>query len=162
MLRNCQGSQVSSFDFTILYTLLPHDLIKAKELSLVKLCFNRESKTYLCTSDMPRNFSNKKYDSYICWTCTELCETWKIYVQFDGMVYEQVLGDSYGHKLCSTYSQLISILLRGDFMANLQQSKRFDLIDKFNDISRYLDDIFTINTPKLMNIFPIFIQENFS
>ena len=50
-LRNFQGSQVSSFDFSTLYTSLPHDLIKEKVLSLVKWCFNRESKTYLCTSD---------------------------------------------------------------------------------------------------------------
>ena len=50
-LRNFQGSQVSSFDFSTLYTSLPHDLIKAKVLSLVKWCFNRESKTYICTSD---------------------------------------------------------------------------------------------------------------
>ena len=45
-LRNFQGSQVSSFDFSTLYTSLPHDLIKEKVLSLVKWCFNRESKTY--------------------------------------------------------------------------------------------------------------------
>ena len=50
-LRNFRGSQVSSFDFSTLYTSLPHDLIKAKVLSLVNWCFNRESKTYLCTSD---------------------------------------------------------------------------------------------------------------
>ena len=50
-LRNFRGSQVSSFDFSTLYTSLPHDLIKAKVLSLVNWCFTRESKTYLCTSD---------------------------------------------------------------------------------------------------------------
>ena len=50
-LRNFQGSQVSSFDFSTLYISLPHDLIKAKVLSLVNLCFNRESMTYFCTSD---------------------------------------------------------------------------------------------------------------
>ena len=49
-MRNFQGSQVSSFDFSTLYTSLPHDLIKAKVLSLVNWCFNRESKSYLCTS----------------------------------------------------------------------------------------------------------------
>ena len=49
-LRNFRGSQVSSFDFSTSYTSLPHDLIKAKVLSLVNWCFNRESKTYLCTS----------------------------------------------------------------------------------------------------------------
>ena len=41
-LRNFQGSQLSSFDFSTLYTSLPHDLIKAKVLSLVNRCFNRE------------------------------------------------------------------------------------------------------------------------
>ena len=41
---------LNSFDFSTLYTSLPHDLIKAKVLSLVNWCFNRESKTYLCTS----------------------------------------------------------------------------------------------------------------
>ena len=40
-----------------------------------------------------------KYDSYTCWTCTELCEALTflmeniyIYVQFDGMVYQQIVG----------------------------------------------------------------------
>ena len=58
-LRNFQGSQVSSFDFSTLYTSLPHDLIKAKVLSLVTWCFNRESKTYLCTAEKAGFFSNK-------------------------------------------------------------------------------------------------------
>ena len=49
-LRNIQGSQVSTFDFSTLYTSLLHDLIIEKVLFLVKWCFNRESKTYLCTS----------------------------------------------------------------------------------------------------------------
>ena len=31
------------------------------------------------------------------------------------------------------------------FMSNMQKSKRFDLIDKFNNTSRYLGDIFTID-----------------
>ena len=45
LLRNFQGSQVSSLDFPTLFTSMPHDLIKAKVLSLVNLCFNRESKS---------------------------------------------------------------------------------------------------------------------
>ena len=50
-LRDFQGSQVSSFDFSTLYTSLPLHLNKAKVLPLVNFCFNRESKTYLCSSD---------------------------------------------------------------------------------------------------------------
>ena len=96
-LRTFNGSKVSSFDFSTLYTSLPYDLIKAKVLSFVKWCFDRESKTYLCTSAKAGFFSNKKYDWHACWTCTELCEPFtflmeNIYVQFDGMVNQQIVG----------------------------------------------------------------------
>ena len=48
--------------------------------------------------------------------------------------------------------------------SNLQKSKRFDLIDKFNDTSRYLDDIFTIDNPAfaehILDIYPRELQVN--
>ena len=49
-------------------------------------------------------------------------------------------------------------------MSNLHKSKQHDLIDMFNDTSRYLDDIFTIDNPEFekKNIFRIYIQRNFS
>ena len=49
-------------------------------------------------------------------------------------------------------------------MSNLQKSERFDLKDKFNDISRYLDDIFTIDNPEfaehIPDIYPRELQLN--
>ena len=84
-------------------------------LPLVNWCFNRESKTYLCTSDKAGIFSNKKYDSYKCWTCAELCEAFtllmeNIYVQWrHGLSTNS--GDSNGHKLCSIHSGFVFILL---------------------------------------------------
>ena len=81
-------------------------------------CFARiaTSKTYLCTSDKAGFFSNKKYDSYKCWTCAELCEAFtflmeNIYVQFGRHGLSTNSGDSYGHKLCSTHSGFVFILL---------------------------------------------------
>ena len=49
-------------------------------------------------------------------------------------------------------------------MPNLQKSKRVDLIDKFNDTCRYLDDIFTIYNPEfsehISDIYPRELQLN--
>ena len=49
-------------------------------------------------------------------------------------------------------------------MSDLQKSKRFDLIDMFNDTSRYLDDIFTIDNPEfekhISDIYPAELQLN--
>ena len=58
-LCNLQGAQVSSFDLSTLNVSLPHALIKAKVLSLVNWCFNRESKSYICTSDEAGFFATK-------------------------------------------------------------------------------------------------------
>ena len=83
-LRNFQGSQVSSFDFSTLNTSLPHDLIKAKVLSLVKWCFDRESKTYLCTSakagfSPTRNMTRMQVGLALSYVKL-LLSSWKIYM----------------------------------------------------------------------------------
>ena len=39
-------------------------------------------------------------------------------------------------------------------MSNLHKSKRYDLIDMFNDTSRYLDDIFTLDNPEFEKHIP--------
>ena len=49
---------------------------------------------------------------------------------------------------------LLVLFFLWDFMSNLPKSKRFDLIDKFNDTSRYLDDIFTIDNPEFAEYIP--------
>ena len=51
-----------------------------------------------------------------------------------------------------------------DFMSNLHKSKQYDLIDMFNDTSRYLGDIFTIDNPEfekhIPDIYPTELQLN--
>ena len=155
----CETFRVLKYLLSISLLSLPYDLINEKVLSLVKWCFNRESKTYLCTSDKGGFFSNKKYDSYSCWTCTELCEAFtflmeNIHVQFDGMVYQQIVGIPMGTNCAPLIADLFLYCYERDFMSNLQKSKWFDLIDKFNDTSRYLDDIFTIDNPAFAEHIP--------
>ena len=49
-------------------------------------------------------------------------------------------------------------------MSNLHKYKQYDLIDMFNDTSRYLDDIFTIDNPEFVkhipDIYPTLLQLN--
>ena len=46
-------------------------------------------------------------------------------------------------------------------MSNIHKSKQYDLIDMFNDIYRYLDDIFTIDNPEFEKYFPDIYQTKF-
>ena len=147
-LRNFQGSQVSSFDVSTLYTSLQHDLIKAKVLSLVNWCFNRESRSYLCTSLKAGFFCNKKYDSYKCWSCAKLCEA------FTFLIENIYVAIPIGTNCAPLLADLFLYCYERDFISDLHKCKRHDLIDMFNDTSRYLDDIFTIDKPEFEKYIP--------
>ena len=77
-----------------------------------------------------------------------------IYVQFDGMIYQQIVGIPMGTNCASLIADLFLYCYERDFISNLQKSKRFDLIDKFNDVSRYIDDMFIIDNPDFAEHIP--------
>ena len=87
-----------------------------------------------------------------------------IYVQFGDMVYQQIVGIPMGTNCAPLIADLFLYCYERDFMSNLQKSKWLVLIDKFNDTSRYLDDIFTIDNPEfaehIPDIYPRELQFN--
>ena len=86
---------------------------------------------------------------------TFLMENIYVYVQFDGMVYKQIVGIfPTGTNCAPLIADLFLYCYEGNLMSNLQKSKRFDLINKFNDTSRYLDDIFAIDNPEFAEHIP--------
>ena len=70
------------------------------------------------------------------------------------MVYQQIVGIPLDTYCAPLIADLFLYFYERDFMSNLQKSKQFDLIDKFNDNSRYLDDIFTIDNPEVAEHIP--------
>ena len=59
-----------------------------------------------------------------------------MYVQFDGMVYQQIVGIPMGTNCAPLIADLLFYCYEKDFMSNLQKSKWFDLID--SQVQRYL------------------------
>ena len=83
-----------------------------------------------------------------------------MYVQFDDMVYQQKVGIPMGTKCAPLIADLFLYCYERNFMSDLHKSKRHDLIDIFNDTSRYLDDIFTIDNPEFEKYIPdIYLTE---
>ena len=79
------------------------------------------------------------------------------------MVYQQIVGISMGTNFAPIILAVWFLYCyeRG-FVSDLHQSKRFNLIDKFNDTSRHFDDKFSIDNPgfekDLPNIYPTELQ----
>ena len=83
------------------------------------------------------------------------------------MVNQQIVGIPMDTNCAPLIADLFCFLfcfVMKDFMSNLHKSKRHDLIDMFNDTSRYLDDLFTIDNPEfekhIPDIYPTELQLN--
>ena len=87
-----------------------------------------------------------------------------IYVQFEGMVYQQIEGLPMGTNCAPLIADLFLYSYERDFMSNLHKSKQYDLINMLNDTSWYLDDILSIDNPEfekhIPDIYPTELQLN--
>ena len=70
------------------------------------------------------------------------------------MFYQQIAGLSMRTYAAPLIADIFLYCYERDFMSNLKNHKRFDLIDKFDDTSRYLDDIFTIGNRQFAEHIP--------
>ena len=79
-------------------------------------------------------------------------------------LYQQIVGIPMGTNCAPLIPDLFLYCYERDFMSNLQKSNRFDLIEKFNDTSRYLKDLLTIDYPAfaehISDIYPRELQLN--
>ena len=71
-----QATSLSTYDFSTLYTTLPHNLIKEKLLYLIERTFyKKEGELYLACNDKKAFFTSKDhYKGYQLWSCQNVCD----------------------------------------------------------------------------------------
>ena len=70
-MRPCS---LSTYDFSTLYTTLPHNLIKDKLIDLIESTFQREGSPYLACSDRNAFFTSENPKKYHAWWCQNVCD----------------------------------------------------------------------------------------
>ena len=63
--RDFNATSLSTYDFSTLYTTLPHYLIKDKLIDLIERSFNREGSPYLACNDRNAFFTSEKNNKNI-------------------------------------------------------------------------------------------------
>ena len=71
-----QATSLSTYDFSTLYTTLPHNLIKEKLIDLIERTFyKKEGKLYIACNDKKAFFTSKDhYKGYHLWSFRNVCE----------------------------------------------------------------------------------------
>ena len=84
--------------------------------------------------------------NYTCnlWSCKKVCEALtflfdNIYIRFGSKLYRQIVGNFMGTNCAPLVADLF--LFCYDFMLSLSEDNLADVIEAFNSISRYLEDL---------------------
>ena len=155
----------------ILYTTLPHNLIKEKLLDLIEWTFyKKEGKLYLACNNKKAFFtSTDHYRGYHLWSCQNVCDALSflldnIYIRFGTRLYRQIVGIPMGTNCAPLVADLFLFCFERDFMKNLSSDNQADVIKAINLTSRYLDDLLNIDNPyfegMVNQIYPSELQLN--
>ena len=72
--RDFNATSLSTYDFSTLYTTLPHNLIKDKLIDLIERTLQREGSPYLACNDRNAFFNSEKPKKYHAWSCQNVCD----------------------------------------------------------------------------------------
>ena len=137
---------MSTYDFSTLYTTLPHNLIKEKLIDLIEWAFNREGTLYIACNDRNAFFTSTDQKRYTLWSCQKVCDALSylldnIYIRFGTKLYRQIVGIPMGTNCAPLVADLFLFCYERDFMSSLSEINQANIIEAFNSTSRYLDDL---------------------
>ena len=70
-----------------------------------------------------------------------------IIIRFGSKLYRQIVGIPMGTNYAPLVADLFLFCYEKDFMLSLSDNNQTDIIEAFNSISRYLDDLLNIDNP---------------
>ena len=163
------ASGLSTYDFSTLFTTLPHNLIKEKLTELIGKKINREGSLYLACNDKNALFTSEQPKRYKLWSCQKLCDALhylldNISIRFGSKLYRQFVGIPMGTNCAPLVADLFLFCYERDIMLSLSDNNQTYIIEAFNSTSRYLDDLLNSDNPyfeqMVGQIYPTELQLN--
>ena len=163
--RGFCASSVSTYDFSTLYTTLPHNLIKRKLINLIETTFQREGTLYLACNDKIAFFTSDNQKRFKLWCCHNVCDALiylsdNIFIRFGTKLHRIPMGTN----CAPLVADLFLFCYERDFMMSLSDDTQADVIEAFNSTSRYLHDLLNIDNPyfeeMISQIYPVELQLN--
>ena len=124
---------MSRYDFSTLYTTLPHHLIKDKLIDLINRTFIQETTQYLACKEECAFFTSDVYKNYSLWSCQKVCDALvylsnNIFIEFGTKLYRQTIGILMGSKSAPLVADLFLFCYERDFMKSLSREIRLTLL----------------------------------
>ena len=149
-------NQLSTWDFSTLYTSLPHAKLKLQLHDLLERVFSTRGKSFIATNNYHTFWTNdRKSSKYSYFSCRELCRAIdflinNIYVRFGNTVFRQVIGIPMGTNSAPLLADLFLHTFEYDFMLKTMKQDMSKAVT-FSNTFRYIDDLFSVNNANFGN-----------
>ena len=130
--RQFRAFNLSTSDFSMLYSTLPHNLIKEKLNDLIEWTFHREDSLYLAYNVRNAFFTSEVHKNYTLWTCQKMCEALtflldNIYIRFGPKSFRPM-----GTNFAPLVADLFLFWYERDFMMSLSVENQSEIIEAFS------------------------------
>ena len=152
-----KATSIQTFDFSTLYTFIPHDLLKSRMNNIINSAFGHENgatrythikvgrnKSHF-TSD-PLNGDNKYTANDICKMIEFLVDN--IYIRFGGQLFRQMIGIPMGTNCAPLLADLFLYSYENEFLDKLIKEGKRKFARRFNLSYRYIDDLISFNNKR--------------
>ena len=149
-------TSITSFDFSTLYTTIPHQKLKNRLATIVRNTFlykngNRRYK-YLVLGREDTYFVKEHSDSDKKYTEDDIVKMLEflvdnIFVVFGGQVFQQIVGIPMGTNCAPLLADIFLYSYEAEFIQSLLSTGRKHLASQFSFTYRYIDDVLSINNP---------------
>ena len=150
---NCtlDGRSLDTFDFSTLYTSIPHHSLKLTIKSLIEEAFRVRGALYICITRRGKWFWSTDCNHNINITRTQLVDMVdylidNIFVCVSNKVFKQSIGIPMGTDCAPLLANLYLFYFEYKFMKNLMKNN-LAKARSFTYSFRYIDDLLTINNP---------------
>ena len=151
-------SSIKTYDFSTLYTTIPHTKLKNRLKDLIHSCFfskktGKQRYKYIVINHMSSYFVKNHSDASHKYSEEDIIDMLNflidnIYVEFGGQVFQQVVGIPMGTNCAPLLADLFLYSYEADFIQNLIRSGSKNSAKSFNFTFRYIDDVLSLNNHK--------------
>ena len=153
-------TNIKSFDFSTLYTTIPHQKLKSRLATIIRNSFlhkngNRRYK-YLVLGREGPYFVKEHSDAKNKYTEEDIIKMLEflvdnIFVVFAGKVFQQIVGIPMGTNCAPLLADIFLYSYEAEFIQSLLSASKKRLASQFNFTYRYIDDVLSINNPDFEN-----------
>ena len=157
-----QVTSIKTFDFSTLFTTLPHDKLKTRLKETIHKAFSHRNygSKFVVLGYNSTYFSNKIQNGKTCYSEEQVISILEflidnIFVSFGGTLFQQVVGIPMDTNCAPLLADLFLYSYESEFLQKLVKDKKIHEARAFNFAYRYIDDVLSINNSRFAEFLPL-------